>query len=470
MNILIAIIGSSAFGAIVSFLFTWITNRRSNSLSYITDERRKWRDKIREIIIGIDNSCYKGKGNKNINMYLNQLEVNINPYGQYSRTDYERDGHVWEEINKLKDVKSDKSFDQDKRLLLKYLRLMLKKDWERSKNEVRGYSYTAFCIGIVAFFVVFYLGFYFYILRLKSIPHVLLYVFLNLLPLFGIKYLFVDEIDVLENSRKRMSIKLMKKKERKAIKIVFRGSFCIVFIVVVNFFIGESYFPKAIEKNMLYCTVDEEIYLYSNLDINLVSGLKDNLQSLVSNKVNLVENQLELPAKHQQKDSNDKILIKAIRNSISFWNALISILTTIVPIVWISFSYKAREETRKYKWEIEKVKSLERYEYGNIFEQIKIFSEKINYKDKKNKEINDTYMGIIYSFLSDIEVFLENEINNQDMQYETFEEYEELINKKKRLEQLRLIMKQIRLMNRTVSYKKKSRNYNNIKKSIDQIQ
>lgn len=101
MDMVIAIIGSSAFGAVVSFLFTWISNRKSNSLNYITDERRKWRDKIREIIIGINESSFEGKKNKNINKYLTQLKVNINPYGKYNKIDYAQDGHIWEKSKNL---------------------------------------------------------------------------------------------------------------------------------------------------------------------------------------------------------------------------------------------------------------------------------------------------------------------------------------------------------------------------------
>lgn len=155
MNTIIAVIGSSAFGAVITFLFTWITNRKSNTLNYITDERRKWRDKIREIIIGIESVKYAGKGNKSINNYLIQLEVNINPYGKYNRMDYVRDGHIWDKINILRETKTEIEFENNKNTLLEYLKLMLKKDWERSKNEVRGYSYIAASIGVMAVYTVY---------------------------------------------------------------------------------------------------------------------------------------------------------------------------------------------------------------------------------------------------------------------------------------------------------------------------
>ncbi|MGC6175198.1 hypothetical protein, partial [Lacrimispora sp. 38-1] len=155
MNTIIAIIGSSAFGAVITFLFTWFTNRKSYSLNYITDERRKWRDKIREIIIGIESVKYAGKGNKSVNKYLIQLEVNINPYGKNDRKDYIRDGHIWDKIKKLSESKTEIEFENNKNTLLEYLVLMLKKDWERSKNEVRGYSYIIANIGVMSVYMVY---------------------------------------------------------------------------------------------------------------------------------------------------------------------------------------------------------------------------------------------------------------------------------------------------------------------------
>lgn len=71
-----------------------------------------------------------------------QLEVNINSYGKALEDDYEKDSHIWREIEELKRIDKKKEFNVHKELLIYYLSLMLKEDWERSKQEVKGYSRT----------------------------------------------------------------------------------------------------------------------------------------------------------------------------------------------------------------------------------------------------------------------------------------------------------------------------------------
>lgn len=121
MIIIIAILGSSAFGAVISFIFTWLTNKKNNSLNYITDERRKWREKIREIVNGIEKSNFQGKENEDIGQYLIQLQVSINPYGRKRKMDYIKDGHIWDTIEKINYSQTESEFLKDKKVLLGYL-------------------------------------------------------------------------------------------------------------------------------------------------------------------------------------------------------------------------------------------------------------------------------------------------------------------------------------------------------------
>lgn len=470
MNTIITIICSSAFGAVISFLFAWITNRKSNSLNYITDERRKWRDKIREIIIGIENSKYKGKGNKNINKYLIQLEVNINPYGKYSRLDYIRDGHIWDKIKKTGQVKTEIEFENDKNVLLEYLELMLKKDWERSKNEVRGYSYSMACIGIGAFFAAFYWITYFYIFQLDAIPPVIIFITLNLSSLFFMKYFFVDELDVIEKNKKRMPIKLMIKKERKIKRITIQGASFMLFIILFNMYIGGYSVPRDIAQNMQYCKEGEQLYLYCNLDKNMMSNLEENMQSLITDEVVLVNSKFDLPIEPQRVTEKDTILVKAIERSISFWSLMIFELAISIPVIGMIFSFKLSEETRKYEREIDKIKSLERFKHGNIVEQLDNFMSRIDFANNNCKKTNPTYLGIVYSFLNDIKVNLNNEIIKNDMLYGTIEEYDDMIQKKENLEQIKVIMKQLKQINRTLSDKKKNEIYNHVKQSVAGLQ
>ncbi len=471
MNTIIAVIGSSAFGAVITFLFTWITNRKSNSLNYITDERRKWRDKIREIIIGIESVKYAGKGNKSINKYLIQLEVNINPYGKYNRMDYVRDGHIWDKINKLSESKTEIEFENNKNTLLEYLVLMLKKDWERSKNEVRGYSYIITIIGLMSIYMVYSFIYYFYILKLNAVPPIIIFIILNSIYLFYLKYFLVDELDNNSNNNKRMPIKLMIKKERKIRSIVILGTLVlIIFVLFVNIYVVDNYIPSVVNNNMEYCIENGNMYLYSNMDSNLVSGLKENLQALVSDKVVLVSGRYDLPGIPQRDTRYDEFLIKVIKNSIIVWNIILIVLAEAIPMICMTFLREQKAEVGKYTIEIDKINTLIKFKHENIIKQLNNFMNRIHFTNKDYKKTNPIYLGIVYSLLNDIKVYLDNEIIKNDMMYGTIEEFDAMALCKENLAQIKLIMKQIRQINKTLFNKKRNKIYNKIKQSIADLQ
>ena len=470
MDIVIAIIGSSAFGAVVSFIFTWISNRKLNSLNYITEERRKWRDKIREIIIGINESSFEGRGKRNINRYLTQLKVNINPYGKHDKIDYAKDGKKKKKIKKFDEIRTEVEFEETKCNLLEYLELMLKKDWERSKNEVRGYSYTIVCVGIMTLFTTVYLYLCFYIFSLHDVSTVVLLIVLINCTVFLEKVFFIDKLDIIEKNKKRMPIRLMIKKERKERRITIQGALCIIIVLIFNIIIGEYFFPEKISQNMLYCKEKEQIFLYSDLDSNFVSDLQKNLQILVDDEVVMVNDKSELPVKPERNSEDDKILVKAIKNSIVFWNLIINIIAILVPVTGMLFLIKKSDEDRKYTRAIDKVNLIESLEHENVFRQINGFMDRINYSDKKLKKANATYLGIIYSFLNDIKVNLDYEINKNDMLYRNIHEYDDMVQKKDKLNKINEVMKQLRHINRAVTYKKKNEMLESVKQSIINMQ
>lgn len=467
MNTILAVIGSSAFGAVITFLFTWITNRKTNSLNYITDERRKWRDKIREIIIGIENVKYTGKGNKSINKYLIQLEVNINPYGKYDRMDYLRDGHIWDKIDKLGESKTEIEFENSKNTLLEYLELMLKKDWERSKNEVRGYSYIVASIGVMAVYTVYYLIYYFYILKLNAVPPIIIFILLNGICLLFVKFYLVDEIEINSNNNKRMPIKLMIKKERKENRIIIRGTLILSAFILFNiYYFGDYIILRTVKNNITYSVEDGNIYLYSNLDTNLVYGLEENLQSLISDKVVMVTGKCDLSSLPQRDFRYDEFIIKAIKNSILVWYLIMIALSIAMPVIGMIFSCKPKGEVRKYIREINKINILIKFKQGNIIKQLNNFMSRIDFTNRDYRKTNPTYLGIVYSLLNDIKVNLDNEIIKNDMLYGTIDEFDAMALYKENLVQIKLIMKQIRQINRTLLNKKRNKIYNSVKQSI----
>lgn len=147
----------------------WLNNMQSGSFQYITGERKEWREKIRVIIEKIDQCEYGVVGEKEISQYLTQLEVNINPIGKHNPYNYAQDGHIWESIKKLREVEEEEEFNKQKRLLISYLSLLLKENWERSKNEIRGIDKSKIVHGMAVIFLIGYVYFLVSILKIEDL-------------------------------------------------------------------------------------------------------------------------------------------------------------------------------------------------------------------------------------------------------------------------------------------------------------
>ena len=150
------ILSSSVLTAIVTSFFNAIKSEREGYLSNVTSERAKWRETIREIAESLPS------GNKHkVEVAIRKLEHRINPYGKYNENDIMADSHIWKIIKDIdaiinpdregvmqKDASVEssmamkpshrKSLLKQKTSILKdHLLLLLKYDWERSKQEVR---------------------------------------------------------------------------------------------------------------------------------------------------------------------------------------------------------------------------------------------------------------------------------------------------------------------------------------------
>lgn len=156
------ILTSTVIATIVSGLFAFYQNYRSNKLSKITDERKAWRDDIRMISKNIMTYTNEHKLEKEIT----KLKVKINAYGNSTFYDekesemisgkpnlfqkikrksqkrkqdvlqtkyYINDSHIWKQIHLLENNNYD---EKDKRKLIDYLSFLLKYDWERAKSEI----------------------------------------------------------------------------------------------------------------------------------------------------------------------------------------------------------------------------------------------------------------------------------------------------------------------------------------------
>lgn len=137
MNVEI-VLGSAVLSAAISGIISYMSARKNDKLHYITNERKKWRNEIREISKQLNGASYK----KTVHI-LTELKVRINAFGANGCSkQYKNDAHIWEVINKIENDKCNKEdLRRKQNQLIEYLVLLLKDDWERSKREVKGDKY-----------------------------------------------------------------------------------------------------------------------------------------------------------------------------------------------------------------------------------------------------------------------------------------------------------------------------------------
>lgn len=157
----LASIVAGVLASIVTAIITITTTRKQNRLQYITAERKNWREEIRNIASRIMKA-----NERNIGAVLVDLKVRINAFGMSSSSEsYEEDAHIWKIINAIEKPNQDSkmSFEDKKNLLVEYLSLLLKKDWEGSKREVNGdwldlISYSSVIMALLSYSMGIYFG------------------------------------------------------------------------------------------------------------------------------------------------------------------------------------------------------------------------------------------------------------------------------------------------------------------------
>ena len=140
---------------IISVIISYLTFQKGNQLKYITEERKEWRNKLREIA----GKLY-GTDVKETMQLITELKVRINTYGYGKELDikdeisenFTMDVHIWNLINEMEGLSQEDISNASIRLncqrrMIDYISLLLKDDWERSKGEVngicKGFSFVA---------------------------------------------------------------------------------------------------------------------------------------------------------------------------------------------------------------------------------------------------------------------------------------------------------------------------------------
>lgn len=153
MDWLSTILSSGIIATIISY---W-SGEKNNRLKYITSERSKWREEIKGIAGELSECQFYDERAKRL---LTDLKLRINSYGR--KDDYPSDiqlrffsdEHIWKEISA---IEKRENYVEHRDRLLRYLELLLKFDWERSKSETKSEQKTLLLtmvfVGLIAFSV-----------------------------------------------------------------------------------------------------------------------------------------------------------------------------------------------------------------------------------------------------------------------------------------------------------------------------
>lgn len=152
---IITLLSGAGIGAVLSAFLVFINNSKKNKLDFVTKERSEWRRSIKSIIVDLLSGSNRYDA-------ISRLETQLNPYGKYIEESkyefYMSDGHIWKLVDNF-DYSSE-----NVKILTRYLELLLKYDWERSKREVN-YSYNSVLYKVFNIFITISLLFLFLLMK-----------------------------------------------------------------------------------------------------------------------------------------------------------------------------------------------------------------------------------------------------------------------------------------------------------------
>lgn len=176
--------------------------------------------------------------------------------GKHNPYNYEQDGHIWESIKKLREVEDEEEFNKQKRLLISYLSLLLKEDWERSKNEIRGIDKSKIVHGMALIFLSGYVYFLVSILKIENLKVVITIIFIS-----GIAYgaTFCIAKVLLEFSKGYDSFdfkKIMKEKYLRWSKYV------VCWGVIILYFWSVTYLKELVTEQIMSKKILEQVWVF----------------------------------------------------------------------------------------------------------------------------------------------------------------------------------------------------------------
>jgi hypothetical protein len=291
---IITLLSGAGIGAVLSAFLVFINNSKKNKLDFVTKERSEWRREIKSIIVDL-------LSGNNRNSAINRLKTQLNPYGRnIEENNYEfymNDGHIW----KLLD-----NFDYSSKnviILAKYLELLLKYDWERSKNEVI-FDYQTLIIKLFRFFLLLFTIYSFLTLSLDNYPipkdcillRDVLRILLVLVIFPAIIYLIIKQQEYVEILIKNKSVKNKSVRNNKKIILLYLAIYFPLIWFILHFFIFsqqfiniETFFTITAKHlmNRLFILLLVPMFL---LVKNHIKKAKKNNEEYIKNIVKIKEN------------------------------------------------------------------------------------------------------------------------------------------------------------------------------------
>ncbi len=466
MDKIIALLGTSTISVIITAIFNWVQNRKRNSLNYIADERKKRKKVFQEIIMGIKQSVYKGTGKENIEQYLDKLEMNINPYGKHKKWNYAKDGHIWEVIGEIRNAKDEKNFEQKKELLINYLYLTKKADWEQVKKEVKGYSTTIIYVVLIGIILILYAILYLVVFKLDDIRVLGLMLIFNCFPLVLVSFFIVDDG---EGNNKKMTIDAIIKTKRKKVRSCVIVSVCFLLGFFISYSVSMLVYPRMILKEMQYILKEEELYIYTELNTNYWYDLELDIEKQLNYDVIMgkSDDSLKLEDFERTKEIDDKIE-EALRLSMNLFTCVSVLLIGFEMIIGISFFLDLDLASKGLEREIKRVKYNTGNDNNEKCRQLELIVKKIEFSQNIKQEHNKNYLGLLFRMLEDLDEELRTEVSEKEKNAHNVEGYENIIKINLCREEIKRTIKEIRKVHRC--RRKTIQNVSpNLKNNIQQI-
>ncbi|MGG1659434.1 hypothetical protein [Brevibacillus sp. NRS-1366] len=121
------VLGSAVLGGFVTAIYSKINNDKNLSLKYVTEERQKWRYKIKEQAAFIyANPLENEEDIREFNLVSAEFRLNLNPLPS------DPDHIIIHYVNLIRKYPKDEEW---RNKFIVHVAYMLKHDWERSKKE-----------------------------------------------------------------------------------------------------------------------------------------------------------------------------------------------------------------------------------------------------------------------------------------------------------------------------------------------